>query len=410
MIIIYLILEFIHFIYYVYVYFRYIYRIKKRVFNNDEVKLVINTYKTLDKKTIEYLLKKTIYYDKELHKDVFMNKLEIKNFSRDEIKNILKFAILNQNDNNDYENELVELVNFTEKKLEIEFDDKKKSKYIYFNWNKNYVEFYYRFLICNIIVKTLTFLIHRYMLYKKYEYYNLEGNISFLYKNNGKKDTIMVIHGFGIGYIPYLSKINLLNEKYNVIILILPNISGYYNNIFPNIDVITNSVDKFLEMKKINKYYILSHSFGTFISQIILNNDKNNKIMKIIKIDPIIFWISSFSILSFTHNKEHINYLLNYKSIYNIIVNIFVNSDIYVNYICHRLLYPFDFLIINTDNKVKYYISREDRILDTNILYNMYKNDNNVEFIDNVEHGDIITNSEYSHIFEKITLQYEKKN
>ena len=105
MIIIYLILEFIHFIYYVYVYFRYIYRIKKRVFNNDEVKLVINTYKTLDKKTIEYMLKKTIYYDKELHKDVFMNKLEIKNFSRDEIKNILKFAILNQNDNNDYENE-----------------------------------------------------------------------------------------------------------------------------------------------------------------------------------------------------------------------------------------------------------------------------------------------------------------
>jgi hypothetical protein len=91
-------------------------------------------------------------------------------------------------------------------------------------------------------------------------------------------------------------------------------------------------------------------------------------------------------------------------------VNIFVNSDIYVNYICHRLLYPFDFLIINTDNKVKYYISREDRILDTNILYNMYKNDTNVEFIDNVEHGDIITNSEYSHIFEKITLQYEKKN
>ena len=248
------------------------------------------------------------------------------------------------------------------------------------------------------------------MLYKKYEYYNLEGNISFLYRNNGKKDTIMVIHGFGIGYIPYLSKINLLNKKYNIIILILPNISGYYNNIFPNIDVITNSIDKFLEMKKINKYYILSHSFGTFISQIILNSDKNNKIMKIIKIDPIIFWISSFSILNFTHNKDHIDYSFSYKSIYNVLINIFVNSDIYVNYICHRLLYPFDFLIINTDNKVKYYISREDRILDTNILYNMYKNDTNVEFIDNVEHGDIITNSEYSHIFEKITLQYEKKN
>ena len=57
---------------------------------------------------------------------------------------------------------------------------------------------------------------------------------------------------------------------------------------------------------------------------------------------------------------------------YNIIVNTFVNSDIYVNYICHRLLYPFDFLIVNTNNKVKYYISREDRILDTDILYNMY--------------------------------------
>ena len=218
MIIIYLILEFIHFIYYVYVYFRYIYRIKKRVFDNDEVKLVINTYKTLDKKTIEYVLKKSIYYDKELHKDVFMNKLEIKNFSRNEIKNILKFAILNQNDNNDYKKELDELVNFTEKKLEIKFDNKTKSKYIYFNWNKNYVEFYYRFLICNIIVKTLTFLTHIYMLYKKYEYCNLEGNISFLYSNNEKKDTIMVIHGFGIGYIPYLSKINLLSEKYNIIL------------------------------------------------------------------------------------------------------------------------------------------------------------------------------------------------
>jgi len=410
MIIIYLIFEVIHFIYYIYVYFRYIYRIKKRVFNIDEVNLVINTFKTLNKKTIEYVLTQSIYYDKELHKDVFINKLEIKNFSRNEIKNILKFSILNQNNNNDYEKELDELVIFTEKKLEIEFDDKKKSKYIYFNWNTNYVEFHYRFLICNIIVKTLTFLTHRYMLYIKYEYYNLEGNVSFLYRNNGKTDTIMLIHGFGIGYIPYFSKINLLSEKYNVIILILPNISGYYNNIFPNIDVIINSVDKFLEIKKINKYYILSHSFGTFISQIILNNDKKNKIMKIIKIDPIIFWISSFSILHFTHNKEHINYSISYKYIYAKIVNIFVNSDIYVNYICHRLLYPFDFLIINTNNKVKYYISREDRLLDTDILHNMYKNDNNVEFIDNVEHGDIITNNEYIHIFEKITLQYEKKN
>ena len=67
------------------------------------------------------------------------------------------------------------------------------------------------------------------VLIMKFKYkVTLKSKIGYLYKNRdlNKKDLIF-IHGFGLGYIPYIRRLLTLDKKFNLVIMILPNISSY---------------------------------------------------------------------------------------------------------------------------------------------------------------------------------------
>ena len=52
--------------------------------------------------------------------------------------------------------------------------------------------------------------------------------ISFLSKiSNPNNKTILFIHGFGFGYMPYFKTILELEKTNNIILIVLPNISSY---------------------------------------------------------------------------------------------------------------------------------------------------------------------------------------
>ena len=379
----------------------------KNEFTLEEKKNIILKIKTLKKEELYYIINGCICYDKNTY-DYYNNNFDISNLSNIEIKKLLKYSLLNTNNINKDDVLLNELKNYIEKKCNINFKNTNSDRFIFSKWGENFINFHYRPVFLNILIKIVINIYHYYMIFLlKYEFYNCKkSNISYLYKNNNKKDNILFIHGFGIGYIPYINKLKYMEDKYNVIIFIMPNISGYYYGCIPTKDIIINSVDDFMESKNIKKYNILAHSFGTFVSQLILNNDKKNRINKAIYVDPIIFWTSSFKISDFNQKEKYLKNK-NLKSyIFGTLIFFLVNMDIYINQICFRLMKPFDFLITEPAENILYIISKEDYLINIDILYEQYKNYKNVFFIKNATHGDVFLCSKYDKFLNEMIDYY----
>ena len=398
----YFIIEILSFLYYFYEYVKNILPNKNNNFTIEEQRNVISNISGLNKDELLYVLRECIGYDKTTHDDYNRDKFNINDLSKKEIIKIIKYSILNSDDDI-YVNDMLEYI---ENKCDVKFKNNKKDRYICSRWGMNFINFHYRFLIFNILIKIVVNVFHYYMLFlKKYEFYKCnKSNISYLYKNNNKKENVLFIHGFGIGYIPYIKKINYICEQYNIIILIIPNISGYYYGMMPNKEIISNSVNNFMNLKNIKEYNILAHSFGTYISQLICQYDIENKIKKIIYIDPIIFWLSFYKMCDFNIKTKYLENKTYNTYLFDILIFYIVNSDIYINNICFREMKAFDFLITEPSKNSLYVIGKKDYLIEARVLYNKYKDFKNIIFLENTEHGDVFLSSQYNNFLKEILV------
>ena len=405
-----LIMEFFSFLYYVYEYVNVILPKNKISFTKEEKEDMVLRIKSLKKDDIIYALNGCIYYNKKTHMHYDKNNFDILKLTNIEIRKLITHSLLNNNDIDKYDKMVDDIIEHIEKECGIQFKNIDNDRFIYSKFGQNFIYFHYRPLFLNIFSKTIINTFHYYMIFsEKYEFYKCKkSNISYLYKNNNKKENILFMHGFGVGYIPYLRILKYLNEKYNIIIFIMPNVSGYYWGCVPEKYIIVNSVNEFMTRMDIKRYNMLGHSFGTYVGQILLNNDKMNRINKIIFIDPIIFWVSCFKIGDFVKYENYVRNLTSKYYLFALFIFYMVNMDIYVNHVCFRRLKPFEFMITTPCENTLYVISNNDNLIDADILNRNYKNYKNVIFLDNTAHGDILLSLTYDKFLKEIINFYNQ--
>ena len=388
-------------------------------FNKSDINKVIGKFDKLDKYELEHIIKGSIVYDKINHTKIDYDNFSIKTLSKKEMFFLLGYTLFGIEKNKIFQSEEIKqiynLLLKIENKLEHKFNTVNTDRYLYKSWGREFINFHFRPLILQLPIRILMNIFHDFMVFKlkfKYKVCN-KSKISYLYKERdlNKKD-IIFIHGFGLGYIPYIRKLLELNEKFNLIIMILPNISSYtyYDDLncgyFPTHDLIRNSFYDFINFRKISQINILAHSFGTYITQIIRNDDRYNLINKIIMIDPIIFWIGCFKMSLYIDKIASRGTSIMYW-ILEVLTNYFIFKCLYLRYVCYRVMFGPDFLIYNSsdlENKnILLVLEHEDKVIPSELLYNKIKNKQiSYYYLNNAEHGSVLLNSSFNTIFTTI--------
>lgn len=407
-----LLLELINYLIFVYIYTFKI-KPKKHICKKPHPEKIINNIKDSSKEDIIFMIKTAISYKitendinniDELSRNemikMYYNYLYAKNYNPNKPLNLYTECELEE-----YES-IIDLINCIEKKCNITFKaNNNKIRYIFFEWGNTFIEFNFRpfFIIC--LVRIVTNIVHMFMTkYYKFVYYQCKTTgIGYLYKNNDiyKKD-LLFIHGFGIGYLPYLLKIPYLSYNFNLTIMILPEISNYnwfddYLIYFPNIQHIQQSLINYLEYRNIDKINVMAHSFGTYIYKIV---EEINKFDKVILIDPIIFWVGSAQLRNHIENPDA-------YGIIESIINRFVYKCIHLKYICYRYMWGHDFWVYDTkdiENKnILFVLQENDHVIAVDKIYNFIKNKNiNYYILKNCRHSTIFFDNKYNKIFKEI--------
>lgn len=392
--------------------------------NKKDIDKVVNKVDKLEKFDLEHLIKGSIAYDKNNHEIINCETFEIRNLTKKEIIILLGTTLYGIEPDEVFQSieikKIYKLMSKIETKLNFEFKAENLNRYLYKSWGREFINFHFRPLFFQIPIRLLMNIFHYYMIYKlKFNYYICnKSKIGYLYKekDNNKNDLIF-IHGFGLGYVPYIHKLKELNKKFNLIIMILPNISSYtyYDDLncgyFPSPNVIIYSFYMFMEKLKIKKINLLSHSFGTYIAQILKNNDKKCIINKTILIDPITFWIGCFKMSLYIDKIAQRGTSLVYW-ILEVLTNYLIFKCLYLRFICHRVMFGPDFLIYNSsdiENKnILLVLEYDDKVIPADIIYNKIKNKNiSYYYLKNAEHGSVLLSSKFNDTFSEIIEYYD---
>lgn len=393
-------------------------------FKKQDINKVIKKIDNLDNNELEHMIKGSIVYDKQNHKNIDYDNFDIKKLSKKELFFLIGHTLFGIEKNRIFQSrEIKKIYNLVEKienKLNYKFSTTNIDRYLYKSWGREFINFHFRPLFLQIPIRIIMNVFHYYMTCKlnfKYVVCN-NSKIGFLYKerNINKKD-LMFIHGFGLGYIPYFNKLLKLNEKFNLIIMILPNISSYtyYDDLncgfFPSHELIRNSFYDFVKNLNISKINILSHSFGTYITQIIRNDNRNNIIDRIVLIDPIIFWIGCFKMSLYINKiaQQGTGYLY---WIIEIMTNFLIFKCLYLRYICYRVMFGPDFLVYNIKElegkNILIVLEHKDKVIPSDIIYNKIKDSKiSYYYINEAEHGSILLSSRFDNIFDTIIKYYK---
>jgi len=407
---IWLILELVNWISYLIIYIN-IVNPKYMEFKEIDTQNIINRVDKLKKEELKHIIGGCIIYNKITHSEVNIEKLQIENLTKIEIINLIGFSLfgLNINDINLSEkyNIILKLVKKIELILECTFKSSDTDRYLYRKWGSNFIKFSFRPLILQLPLKIFILSIHilfTYYLGFKWEKIN---KIGFLSKNiDINKKNIIFIHGLGFGYVPYFRMLMELDKKYNLIIIVLPNISSYnyYDDInysyFPPLTQISNTLYNFLESKKINKIIILAHSFGTYITEFIRRDFRSNIFEKIILVDPIIFWIGYFKMSLHIENPFIKKYPITTYLIDNLLC-FMIYQCLYLKYVCFRVMFGPDFWIYDINelkNKnITIILEKEDYVIPAELLYQKIKDNIKCHYFDSndMTHGTILMKQKY---------------
>ena len=337
-----LILELINWFAYLFIYIKIISPKFMKYKEVDTIKIIERVDK-LSKEEIEYVIGGCIIYDKINHNNMDISKLNIRNLSKIEIINLIGFSLFGLEIPDIYSSKklqiILKLISKIEHKLDYKFELSCKDRYLYRTWGSNFINFSFRPLILQLPIKIIVFSIHilfTVFLGFKWEQHNTIGFLSK--KTDPNKKNLVFIHGFGLGYIPYFQTLIELDKRYNIIIMVLPNISSYnyYNDLnyayFPPLAQLSDTFYNFLKYKNINQTILLSHSFGTYIAQILRKDCRSTVFQKIIMIDPIIFWIGCFKMSLYIENPFIKKYPIT-SYLFDNIINFMIFQCLYLDLI-----------------------------------------------------------------------------
>jgi hypothetical protein len=391
--------------------------------NKQDINKIINRIDKLNKSEIEHIIKGSIIYDKQTHENINPTEFDIKNLSKKEIINLLGYSLFGISQDEIYQSpeidKIYRLMIKIESILKYEFSSSNTNRYLYRTWGRDFINFNFRPLIFQIPIRLMMNFFHYYMIFiMKFKYkVSPKSKIGYLYKNRdlNKKDLIF-IHGFGLGYIPYIRRLLKLDKQFNLVIMILPNISSYtyYDDIhcgyFPPHHLIKDSFYEFMDFIKVKNINILSHSFGTYITQIIRNDTRNNIINKIILVDPIIFWIGCFK-MSLYIDKIAQKGTSVISWILEILTNYLIYKCLYLRYICYRVMFGPDFLIYDSTElegkNIMLVLEYNDQVIPSDILYEKIKNKRiSYYYLNDADHGSVLLSSKFDNIFENIITYY----
>jgi len=383
---------------------------------NDTIKIIERIDK-LNKSEIEHIISGCVIYDKILHSDIDYNTFEIKKMSKIEIINLIGYSLFGLEIDDIYTSSkltiIINLAKKIEKKLGYEFTLENLDRYMYRKWGSNFIKFGFRPLILQLPLKIFVNVIHilfTWYLGFKWEQYN---KIGFLSKqNDSNKKNLVFIHGLGFGYVPYFRLLIELDKKYNLIIIVLPNISSYsqydkfnFGNFdfdyFPQISQLSDTFYSFLKTKKIDDTIILAHSFGTYITQILCKDTRSSVFNKIILVDPIIFWIGCFKMSLHIENPFIKKYPL-YLYIIDNILAFMIYQCLYLKYVCFRVMFGPDFWIYDVNElanqNITIILEKADYIIPAELLYNKINGIVKCHYFnsDDVFHGSVLMEKKYT--------------
>lgn len=408
-----MIVELINWFVYLYIYIniitpRFLY------YKNKDTEKIINRVDKLTKDEIEYVIKGCIMYDKSTHEKLYPEKINTSDLSKNELINLIGFSLfgleIEEIKNNKIKYlKIVDLADKIEIKLGYKLSEKETNRYIYRKWGSNYIKFNFRPILIQIPLRLVINTLHYYFKIKLSFDYKIcnKTKISYLYKiKDPNKKTIFFIHGFGFGYIPYIKTLIEFEKKYNLIIIIMPSISSYryYDDLnysyFPALKELRESIYNFIEFINVKDIIVMSHSFGTYISQILRKDSRSNIFKKYIMIDPIIFWIGCFKMSIHVDNPLVRKYPV-YQYISDNLINFLIYHCIYLKYVCYRLMFGPDFWIYNSSElsgtNVTIILEKSDYVIPAELLYNKIKGKVDNVYIDDdtALHGSVLMDDKY---------------
>ena len=405
-----LIAELVNWLTYVFIYVKIISPRFLKYKENDTVK-IIERVDRLNKNEIEHIISGCVVYNKSTHSNIDYNNFNIRNMSKMEIINLIGYSLFGIEIYDIYTSSklpiIVELVKKIETQLGYEFRLDDVDRYLYRKWGSNFIKFSFRPLVLQIPLKIIINLIHiifTWHLGFKWEQFNQIGFLSKKYVPT--KKNLVFIHGLGFGYIPYFRILMELDKKYNVIIMVLPNISSYtysekFNyEYFPHLSQLADTFYCFLKFKNINQTMILSHSFGTYITQILRKDTRGSIFSKIILVDPIIFWIGYFKMSLYVENPLIKKYPLHLCIIDNVL-SYMIYQCLYVKYVCFRVMFGPDFWIYDanelTGTNVTIILEKGDHIIPAELLYNKINGTIKCHYFDSDDmiHGSILMENKH---------------
>ena len=235
----------------------------------------------------------------------------------------------------------------------------------------------------------------------------------FHYKHNTSKKNVMFIHGFGFGIAPYMTYLLHLRKKYNVFVIILPNLSNMeYNNynmhmhnpksIFPDYDMWRNDIKKLIIRHNISSLDVIAHSFGTIIFSILLNDPWIfAKVDKKIFIEPVCFIIKSYKIFRYMNEPKEGDYGFTAK-----VFNELIYKDIYLRYVTQRFMYGPEFWQLDyakLKNSSLVILSEKDQVVPTDELYEKLSgNSIKCVYVNEAAHADLFMSDKYNGVFDLI--------
>jgi len=407
---IWIVLEFINWISYLLMYINII-SPKFKKFKEVDTQNIINRLDKLSKDEIEYVIAGCVVYNKLLHTNITIEPEKIKDMSKTEIINLIGYSLFGLNISDIYISDKLSIINklilTIEDKLGYKFKLSNEDRFLYRKWGSNFIQFSFRPLALQIPMKIIVWIIHLvFTLYLGFKW-TQTSNIGFLTNiSDPSRKTILFIHGIGFGYIPYIQILMELNKKYNLIIVVLPNISvyNYYGEVnysyFPPIEDLSNSLYNFLEINKLNNLILLSHSFGTYVTQIIRKDKRNEIFNKIILVDPIIFWIGCFKMSLHVDNPFIKKYPIIERLLDNLI-SFLIYQCLYLKYVLFRVMFGPDFWIYDakelSNTNITIVLEKNDYIIPAELLYNKIKNYVKCYYFDsdNMTHGTILMEKKY---------------
>lgn len=417
------ILEFINWLIYLFMYLKII-NPSTLYYRKNDIKKIISKIDKLDKFELEHIIKGSIAYNKITHKNIDYENFDVKEMTQKEMMLLLGHTLYGIEIDKVFASKKIkqihDLMLKIEKKLDIKFKMENVSRYIYKSWGREFIYFHFRPLLFEIPIRITMNLFHLYMRYLlKFKYKICDNSkIGYFYKENVvSKDNLIFIHGFGLGYIPYIKKIIELDKKFNLIIMVLPNISSYtyYDDIhcgyFPSHESIKKSFYDTMNKLNIKKINILAHSFGTYVTQILRKDKQKNIINKIIMIDPIIFWIGCFKMSLYIDKIAEFGTNIFYWLI-ELLTNYLIYKCLYLRYVCYRVMFGPDFLVYDSveleNENILFVLEYNDKVIPADIIYDKIKNKNtNYFYINNAEHGSILLDSKFNTIFNEILNYYD---